>query len=82
MDGKKSMLRVVRDKDGDVSLDPSGKRAGRGAYIHKEAGCLKTARKKKSLERALKCRIPDKVRDLLDAEIIGSADFGAPPEKT
>ena len=66
---KKSLLRVVRDKDGNVSFDLSGKKSGRGAYIHKDGKCFMAARKKKSLERALKTQIPEAVYGLLETEI-------------
>jgi len=56
--GKKELMRVVKNKDGEVSLDPTGKKAGRGAYICKDVQCLAKARKRKSLERSLKCEIP------------------------
>lgn len=69
MIGKKGLLRVVRDKDGNVSLDPTGKKSGRGAYLCRDKECFRTARKKRSLERALKCQIPDQVYDALEKEI-------------
>ncbi|MCL2108102.1 MAG: YlxR family protein [Oscillospiraceae bacterium] len=67
--GKKELLRVVRSKDGAVSLDPTGKMSGRGAYLCKDGKCLATARKKRSLSRALKCEIPDEVYSMLENEI-------------
>ncbi|MDR2559755.1 MAG: YlxR family protein [Oscillospiraceae bacterium] len=67
--GKKELIRVVRSKDGDVSLDLTGKKSGRGAYICKDAQCLAKARKKKSLERGLKCQIPDEIYDTLESEL-------------
>ena len=67
--GKKGLLRIVRDKDGNVSLDLTGKKSGRGAYICRDAGCFGAARKKRSLERSLKCRIPDEVYDAMEKEI-------------
>lgn len=71
MIGKKGLLRVVRDKDGNVSLDPTGKKSGRGAYLCRDKECFRTARKKRSLERSLKCQIPDEVYDALEKEIDG-----------
>ena len=67
--GKKELVRIVRTKDGEVSPDPTGKKSGRGAYICKDAACLAKARKKKSLERSLKCEIPAEVYAKLEEEL-------------
>ena len=64
--GKKELIRVVRSKEGQVSIDATGKKSGRGAYICKDVKCLATARKKKSLSRALKCEIPDEIYSNLE----------------
>ena len=69
MIGKKGLLRVVRTKDGAISADPTGKMSGRGAYICRDIQCLEKARKKKSLERALKCEIPSGVFESLEERI-------------
>ncbi len=67
--GKKGLLRVVRTKDGEISADPTGKKSGRCAYICCDIECLEKARKKKSLERALKCAIPPEIYDSLKEHI-------------
>ncbi|MCL2020219.1 MAG: YlxR family protein [Oscillospiraceae bacterium] len=67
--GKKELIRIVRAKDGEISLDFTGKKSGRGAYMCKDAACLAKARKKKSLERALKHEIPVEIYDNLEAEM-------------
>ena len=69
MIGKKGLLRIVRSKEGEISLDITGKRSGRGAYICKDLECFGKARKRKALERSLKCKIPDEVYDRLKQEI-------------
>lgn len=69
MIGKKGLLRIVRSKEGEVTLDPIGKKPGRGAYLCQDAKCFECARKNKGLERALKCKIPDQVYDALTKEI-------------
>ena len=69
MIGKKGAIRVVRDKDGAVSVDPTGKRSGRGAYICRDAQCLAQARKSRRLERSLKCAVPDEIYDIIDKEL-------------
>lgn len=66
---KSTLLRVVRSPDGTISLDFTGKKSGRGAYICKKSACLKKARKSKRLERNLDCTIPDEIYDALDREM-------------
>ena len=56
---KKELLRIVRDKDGNVSIDLAGKANGRGAYIKKDLEVLKLAKDKKILDRALEVHIED-----------------------
>ena len=68
---KKELIRVVRETDGTVSLDFSGKRNGRGAYICPDPQCLKKAQKAKSLERSLEVPIPDEVYLRLEKEMEG-----------
>lgn len=69
MIGKKGLLRVVRDKEGNISLDQTGKKSGRGAYICKDKACFLMARKKKAFERSLKCEIPDEIYQKLEKEM-------------
>ena len=66
---KKDMIRVVRQTDGNVSLDFSGKLNGRGAYLCPDMECLKRARKARSLERSLEVEIPEAVYDRLEKEM-------------
>ena len=72
---KKELVRVVKTKLSDdpetyeISLDLTGKKAGRGAYVCRNAACLQKARKAKRLERALDCRIPDEVYDRMEQEM-------------
>lgn len=66
---KKELIRVLRTPEGEILLDESGKRSGRGAYICKNASCLKKARKAKRLESSLECSIPDEVYDRLEEEL-------------
>jgi len=58
---KKSMLRIVRSKEGEVSVDVTGKKSGRGAYISKSEEAVEAARKKNILERQLEAKIPEEV---------------------
>ena len=66
---KKELVRVVRAADGAISLDLTGKKPGRGAYVCRSAECLKAARKARRLERAFSCRIPDTVYDRMEEEL-------------
>lgn len=58
---KSELLRIVKDKDGNVSFDITGKSSGRGAYIKKDIEVLKKAKDKKILERVLEVKISDEV---------------------
>lgn len=69
MKPKKELVRIVHDKDGIVSVDPTGKKAGRGAYICSDAECLRKARKARRLEKAFGCELPDEVYVQLEKEI-------------
>ena len=66
---KKELIRVLRTPEGEIVLDESGKRSGRGAYICKNADCLKKARRAKRLETSLECSIPGEVYDRLAEEL-------------
>lgn len=67
---KKELIRVVRSPEGVVSLDFSGKKSGRGAYICRKLSCLKKAIKTKRLEKNLECAIPDDVYEKLEGELL------------
>ena len=69
MKDKKSLLRVVKSPEGTVSLDFGGKKPGRGAYLCRDAQCLKQAQKSRRLERAFSCKIPPEVYAKLEEEI-------------
>ncbi|OUP12456.1 RNase P modulator RnpM [Anaeromassilibacillus sp. An200] len=69
MKPKKELVRVVKSPEGEVSLDLTGKKPGRGAYVCRSAECLKAARKARRLERAFSCRIPDTVYDRMEEEL-------------
>jgi len=66
---KKELLRIVKDKDGNVSIDLIGKANGRGAYIKKDLEVLKLAKDKKILDRTLEVHIEDTLYDEIE-EII------------
>lgn len=80
MKPKRELVRVVKAPDqkdedgnilsaGEVSLDLTGKKPGRGAYVCKRAECLRLARKARRFERAFKCKIPEEVFDAMEKEL-------------
>ena len=65
---KRQLVRVVRAPDGSVSIDPSGKKSGRGAYLCDAPECWLAALKRGVLPRALKLeKIPEDDLQTLDA---------------
>lgn len=66
---KRTLVRVVKSPDGEVSLDLTGKKSGRGAYVCKNIDCLKKARKKRAFERAFDMQIDGTVYDIMEEEI-------------
>lgn len=68
MKPKKELIRVVRSPEGEFSLDRTGKKSGRGAYVCNNAQCLAKCRKSRKLEKSFHCAIPDEVYDKLEEE--------------
>lgn len=66
---KRELVRIVKNADGEISLDLTGKAAGRGAYICPDAECLKKARKAKRIEKAFECAVPSEVYDKLEEQL-------------
>lgn len=66
---KAELLRVVRTPEGEILLDFTGKRSGRGAYICRSVSCLKKARRAKRIERGLGVSIPEEVYDKMEREL-------------
>ena len=69
MKPKKELVRVVKSPEGEISLDLTGRKPGRGAYICKNAACFKAARKAKRFEKAFSCKIPDEVYSRIEEEL-------------
>ena len=67
---KKALIRVVRDPEGNVFLDATGKKSGRGAYLCPDSACFKKARKSKRLDGNLNSVIPEEIYERLEAEIL------------
>lgn len=69
MKPKKELIRVVRLKEGDVSVDLTGKKSGRGAYVCKSKDCLEKSFKTKRLSRNLDVQISEEIYDRLREEM-------------
>lgn len=63
---KKELIRIVRNKEGEVFVDPSGKLNGRGAYLKRSHEAFVIAKKKNVLKRALEVDIPDSIYEELE----------------
>ncbi len=72
MKPKKELIRVVKNKENDISIDLHGKKPGRGAYICRNIQCLEKAVKTKRLERNLETKINDEIYDKLKEEIVNA----------
>lgn len=67
---KGELLRVLRTPEGEIVLDSTGKRSGRGAYICKSLECFKKSRKKKRLDVSLECKIPESIYDAIEGALV------------
>ncbi len=67
---KKDLIRIVKDKDGNISIDRTGKANGRGAYICDSIECLEKAIKSKKLERTFETKISEEIYENLRGVII------------
>lgn len=72
MKPKKELIRVVKNKEDEISIDLHGKKPGRGAYICRNIECLEKAVKTKRLERNLETKINDEIYDKLKEEIVNA----------
>ena len=66
---KRALIRVVKSPEGQISLDKTGRKPGRGAYICPDIACFQKARKSRRLERAFESAIPDEVYEQLEREL-------------
>ena len=71
MKDKKELIRVVRDQEGGVSIDRTGKKSGRGAYICPSLECIRKAVKHKGFERSFKQAVPASILEQLEADLSG-----------
>jgi predicted RNA-binding protein YlxR (DUF448 family) len=70
MIGKKALIRIVRTPEGDILIDPTGKKSGRGAYLCSKPECFQLSKKKKALDRALKQAVAPEIYDHLEEDFI------------
>jgi predicted RNA-binding protein YlxR (DUF448 family) len=66
VEGKRQLVRVVRTPQGAVEVDPTGRKNGRGAYLHADPSCWEAAFRRKALQHALKTELSDADRAALE----------------
>lgn len=69
MKPKRELIRVVKSKEGEISLDLTGKKSGRGAYICKSVECFEKARKARKFERSFSCMISEDIYNSMEGEL-------------
>ena len=69
MKPKKELIRVIKTDTGELSVDLTGRKNGRGAYICHSKDCFDKARKTKGFERSLKTAISDEIYESLKKEL-------------
>lgn len=74
MRSKKELIRIVRSPQGDIHIDLTGKKPGRGAYLCGNVSCFKLAKKSKAFERALKVPVAPEIYDSLAQDFIKVED--------
>jgi predicted RNA-binding protein YlxR (DUF448 family) len=68
--GKPGLIRIVRRMEGGAAVDATGRATGRGAYLHNDPTCVELARKRRSLDRALRTSIqPELWTELLPSPL-------------
>ncbi|MDR1066640.1 MAG: YlxR family protein [Clostridiales bacterium] len=74
MKNKAELIRVVRAEDGSFSIDATGKKAGRGAYVCPNADCVKRAVKSNGLSRSFKKPVPAEIYETLKEQLENQID--------
>ncbi|HAA24894.1 MAG TPA: DUF448 domain-containing protein [Ruminiclostridium sp.] len=69
MKAKKKLIRVVKSPEGDISLDETGRKNGRGAYLCRNISCFRKAQKSKALNKEFKTEIPDDIYQSLEKQL-------------
>ena len=62
---KNDLIRIIKDKNGIIKIDNTGKMQGRGAYICNNIACLENAKKKRKLEKNFSCKIDENIYENL-----------------
>lgn len=70
MKNKKELIRIVRTPEGEVLIDKTSKKSGRGAYVCASSNCLDQAIKGKRLQKALETDIPEEVIEALKKDLV------------
>ena len=78
MKEKRELIRIVRTPEGETVLDITGKRSGRGAYVCRQAECLRRAIRQKQLERQLEITLTPEISEALTAEMERLSSEGEP----
>lgn len=78
MQPKKELIRVLKDTDGTITLDFTGKKSGRGAYLCKNMDCFAAAQKGHRIERSFGCRVSEEIyeemKHALQTELAGASN--------
>lgn len=74
MKPKAELVRVVRSPEGEISVDLKGRKPGRGAYVCRDAQCLKKAIKSRALSKALEAELPEEIYGTLRQQMENSDD--------
>lgn len=82
MHPKKTLIRLVLSPEGEISLDPTGKKPGRGAYVCRNRNCLQQAIKRHQFDKNLKARVDEAVIAALTAALEAMPVESAEPEET
>ncbi len=69
MKNKRELIRILKTPEGEFTLDATGRKNGRGAYLCPSMDCLKKAIKGKGLERSFKMAVPKEVYEVLEKEM-------------
>lgn len=80
MKEKRELIRIVRTPEGETVLDPTGKKSGRGAYVCRNAECLRRSIKQKQLERQLEINLTEGIIETLTAEMERLKEAGSEPQ--
>ena len=74
MQDKRNMLRIVKNAEGEISLDKTGKKAGRGAYICPKKECFEKLKKYKLINKAFSSPVNDELYDEIMEEFLGNKE--------